>query len=477
MSLPAFPRIQSWRSKLQYLRLRPFDTSSEEGRAAERHRRMALTAAAGFAAKLLSAAISLLTVPLTIGYLGNERYGLWLAVSSLVAMMSFADLGIGNGLLTRIAQADGEGDRRTIRVLISNAFFVLAGIACLLACLTVVSAQLVDWPQVLGVTSAPARNEVRSVVVVLALTFFLSMPFGVAQRVQQGLQSGYAYVLWTMAGSVVTLVALLIATSLHLGLVPLVLALSGAPTLVTIVNFAWYFGFARRDACPRVSDLDHSTAVQLLRTGALFVLLQLAAAFAFLSDNIVVARSLGADSVPDLAVPAKLFALLTLPVQMISAPLWPAYGAALSGGDADWVKRTLERSVRLSVGITAVSCLALIPIGGWLVQFWSKGAVSVGFDVLVPLALWTCFSAWGTAVAALLNGAGRIREQAAAAVVMATVAFALKWVLIGRFGISGVVWATVAAYFLFTFLPVRRVVRDTLRRAAHGSARHPARSS
>ena len=81
------------------VRLRPFSVSTVAGRTNERHRRAALTALAAVLARSLSIATALITVPLTLHYLGTERYGMWMTMSSLVVLLSFADLGIGTGIL------------------------------------------------------------------------------------------------------------------------------------------------------------------------------------------------------------------------------------------------------------------------------------------------------------------------------------------------------------------------------------------
>ena len=39
----------------------------------------------GVANRMVGVAVSLLSVPLTIGYLGSERYGVWTLISSLLA--------------------------------------------------------------------------------------------------------------------------------------------------------------------------------------------------------------------------------------------------------------------------------------------------------------------------------------------------------------------------------------------------------
>jgi hypothetical protein len=87
------------------LRLKPFDTATPEGRSLERYRRGALTTFTSVTARVLTVFTGLIAVRLTVRYLGTERYGLWMTITSVVAMMSFADLGIGNGLLNSISEA------------------------------------------------------------------------------------------------------------------------------------------------------------------------------------------------------------------------------------------------------------------------------------------------------------------------------------------------------------------------------------
>src|SRR5580704_14585226 len=95
---------------LGVIRFRSFDASTPEGRSKERYRRAALTSLATLAAKGVSIGTLLVTVPLTLAYLGKERYGLWMTISSLVAIFGFADLGMGASLKTLLAAADGRND-------------------------------------------------------------------------------------------------------------------------------------------------------------------------------------------------------------------------------------------------------------------------------------------------------------------------------------------------------------------------------
>src|SRR5271163_953685 len=91
-----------------------------------RNRRAALTGGTAVMARAVQVATSLITIPLTVRYLGNERFGLWMAISSVLAMANFADFGIGNGVLNSVADAFGKDDFDRIRGAISSGFAVLS---------------------------------------------------------------------------------------------------------------------------------------------------------------------------------------------------------------------------------------------------------------------------------------------------------------------------------------------------------------
>ena len=65
---------------------------------------------ASFVIKGLNIAIGLILVPLTINYLNPTKYGIWITLSSVIGWFSFFDIGLGNGLRNRFAEAIAVGD-------------------------------------------------------------------------------------------------------------------------------------------------------------------------------------------------------------------------------------------------------------------------------------------------------------------------------------------------------------------------------
>ena len=55
-----------------------------------------------------------------------------MTISSVVAMMGFADLGMGSGLMNAISEADGQDDRLAAERYVSSGFFMLSAVALII---------------------------------------------------------------------------------------------------------------------------------------------------------------------------------------------------------------------------------------------------------------------------------------------------------------------------------------------------------
>jgi O-antigen/teichoic acid export membrane protein len=440
-----------------------FDTSTEEGRSNERHRRIFLTAVASALAKVVSMATMLVSIPLTLHYLGTERFGLWMTISSVIAMLGFADLGIGNGLLNAISEAIGKDDHAAIRRYISSAFVILSGITLVILLAFSLIYSFVPWAHFFNVKSPLAMQESGVAVAVFMLCFALNIPAGIVQRTQMGLQMGFVANLWQMVGSVLGLIAVLLVIHFELGLPWLVGAMAGVPVLVASLNGMLFFGRVRFDIRPDWTLVCREAMKKIARTGFLFLVLQIAVSIAFASDNIVISRVLGAEAVTQYAVPEKLFSIIPILLGMILMPLWPAYGEAMARGDGSWIKKIFVRSLKISITVSSVLALALGVFANDILSIWIGHHVSPPFLLLLGMGIWKIFEGWGIAVAVFLNGANIVRLQASLAILMAVIAVILKIVLTESMGVAGVVWATIIAYGIVTFAPLSFVIPKLLK--------------
>jgi O-antigen/teichoic acid export membrane protein len=436
---------------------------SNEQRSTERYRRAFLTSSSAIAAKVLSVSVSLVTVPLTLNYLGRERYGMWMTISSFVGMLAFVDFGISLGLINRIADANGRNDPRAMRRDISNSFCVAILFASLLLLALALIHSHISWPAVFNVHSANARSEAGPAIKALALCFILGLPLGLVASIQSGLQSGFITNCWNGLANLVSLISVLIAIHFRVGLVPLVLCVSGTPLIAALFNAA-YMGLRFPHLLPRLRDFSRRVALSLLTTGLNFSVLQIAGTIAYLSDNLVIAHYLGAAAVSGYAVPGRLFNVVNVLIGVISVPSWPAYADALARGDGAWIRRTFIRLALSIIGMTTIVSLVLVALCNRILALWVGSQITASLGLLLLFGLRCTISAYLQPVSFLLNGLGLVRVQSAIAVVMSIVNLSLSIYFVKYFGISGVLMGTVVSEILIVVGPQTLIVARSLRK-------------
>lgn len=457
------PSLSSVRDLFTLLREKPSIGMGEAGRARERARRVALTTLSALAVRALGMATSLISVPLSLHYLERERYGLWLSLTSMVAMFGFVDLGLGNGLLNCISRAHGEDDRNAARVAVSSTLTMLSSISLVIGLGFAIAYQFIDWRSFFNLQSAAAQAEAGPAAVVIVVGFLLGLPLGVVQTIRAGYQEAYVNAMWAVGGNLFGLAGLVACAAFKAPLPLLVFAVSGGPLIGTVGNSVQLFFRDRPWLIPSLKSFSKVTALAIFKTGLMFLTLQIAVGLAFNSDNMVIAQQLGSQAVVEYGIAARLFAVVSSLVVAFLSPLWPAYGESIARGDIAWVRATLRRSLWLSAGITGAISLVLVPAGPAILRLWTRSDITVSWVVLAGLATWMVLSSVGNALAMYMNAENRVRFQVVTAVFLTGLALALKYLLVRGFGVEGLAWATVLAYIPTTAIPSYFFMRRSLR--------------
>jgi O-antigen/teichoic acid export membrane protein len=169
-----------------------------------------------------------------------------------------------------------------------------------------------------------------------------------------------------------------------------------------------------------------------------------------------------------------MFSVIAMMSSMLVAPLWPAYGEAISRGDIQWVRHTLRRSLLTVLGATSAAAFALLLLSRSLIHLWVGSRIHPPLFLLIGLAIWTVIGCCGDALAMFLNGGEVIRFQVIVASIFGIGCLATKVSFVHFFGIVGVPWATIAAYVLLNALPCWLYVPAIVRRLEHKDTGDPA---
>ena len=414
----------------------------------ERNRRLTSGILTSFVSRGIAAVVPLVMIPITLNYLGTQLYGLWMAVAALTGMAAFADLGLGNGLMTKLAPCYSNGDVLAARRYISNAYAMVASLAATIVLILWAFSGLIPWISLFNVHDPGVAPHTTGIALICISAFLVNVPLSLVLRVQYAYQRVGQANIWQASGNLWPIPLVIGAVQLRLSPELVVMAVVVGPLLSNLLNSLWLFGRQSTEIAPRLRYVHRDAARQLLGLGGRFLLLTIVMSLAMNADNLVIAHVLGLASVTTFSVPARLFAQLGLLVSMVNLPLWPANGEALARGDTDWVRRITARMTLASALTVAMPGLALVLAGDRFLSVW------LGTDVGASRVLMAGLAAWWVMLAAISprfmvqNSAGVVMPQLLGWSLYLLLSIPLKLWAAASFGVDAVPLVGVAVYAL-----------------------------
>jgi len=427
--------------------------SQPAGDSQRRYVRIARAVFTALAGKGIALVVSFISVPLTIGYLGVERYGVWMTISALLAWLTIADLGLGNGLTNALAEAYAKERSDLAQIYVATTFWLLVVVALLFSGLIAACWSWIDWSVLFNVQSDQARAETSPAIALAIGITLLNLPLSVVAKIYGAYQERATANYWLAVGNIVSLFALIAVTRTEGGLVWLVAAFSGALLVVTAISAVWLFGWHKPWLRPNISAVRRNNVRDILGTGGMFFVVQLAALLVFQTDNLIIAHYLGASQVTPYNVAWRLFSYTTLLQIIIFPALWPAYTEAFARKDTAWIFRTFRMNIFFSTLFTMILVLPLIFYGEFFIEIWAGKAAVPSFALLVWMGAWSLICVSMNAVACVLNASGHLQGQMIYGLIAAIINVILSIFLVVPFGITGVIAATVIVYLVCNVIP------------------------
>jgi O-antigen/teichoic acid export membrane protein len=430
---------------LHYLRFNAFDVSTEDGRAAERYRLAAWTILANAASKGAAMAVMVLSVSLTIPYLGAQRFGIWMTIASFAGMLTFLGLGVGNALTNHVASCASRSDAALLRRAISGGLGLLLMIGLVVGAGLWLLAGWLPWAKFIKVDDALLLLEAQSAAKLFALLFGLNLFTTGIQSVFAGLQRSFEVYLVVALGSLASLGALWWAAQAQAGLSLLLAATLGIQSL-SILLLLGVLVRRKLFALAEISSAVRQETPGLIRIGGLFFVLQVGTMIGWGADTLIISSALGPAAVAVYSIAQRLFQFVTQPLAMMNSPLWGAYADAHSKGDVAFIRRTFKASMLMTLGVSLSGAAFLFFSSEWLLHYWTGGNVLVPSLLLGLMALWTVLECCGAAFAMFLNGVQVVRPQVIVVSVFCILVLPLKIWGVNSLGLIAIPLVTILVY-------------------------------
>ncbi len=403
-----------------------------------------------FLVKGASIPVSLLLVPLTLGYINPVQYGVWLTISAIVGWMNFFDIGLGNGLKNKLAHALAMNQEEEMNKYVSTTYAAMSIIALVFFIAVSAASFFFDWNKFLNIPSS-VPYSVRPVIIVVLLCCSIQFVMQLLNTLLTATHQPSKSSVIAFIGQLATLVIIFVLTKTVPGnLMILVLVLAGTPIVVIFIAGLYLFRTDLKMLRPNLKNVDFRFAKSLINTGGIFFFIQMGALILFQTDTIIITRILGPESVTVFSVSYKLFSILMMAFSIIITPFWSAFTDAFAKKDFEWIKLNIRKMRQLWL-VLSMGALGLYFVSDFLFKFWIGKAVIVPLSLSLGMAFYVMAYMWQTLHVYLLNGVGKVRLQLYLVIASSMANIPLAIFLGKKFGLVGIVSVNT---FLFTIMGI-----------------------
>jgi O-antigen/teichoic acid export membrane protein len=435
--------------------------SQELLRSRDRNKKVTHAFNASIVSKIISMGAGLISVPIAYKALGQEQFSLWMTITSIIAAMQFADLGIGNSLLNIVVIANARDDRLSARRAVTSSVGLLTLLCIFLLVFFICFYPFLNWTKIYNVSTRSIAMEAGLATAIMVLCLALNLPILTAQRVQMAYQDGLKANVWISIGSLFALAGIVTCGQMKANLVTFTFAALGGPCLAAILCWIYEFLIDRPWLFPNAQYFDFSTGRRLIKNGGLWSLFLLMGFIGTGLDNLIISHFFNHDAVAKYSVMSKLLAGL-LVAQMLSAPLWPAFAEAIERGDLFWAQQTFRRSILICAAFGLLGAGIIVFMSHWVIELWVGVELAPDPVMVSGFALWCFVTNLFAGISAMMANHHLLPSLILLTTIATIISFILKILVAPSLGSDFIIWGTVIGYGLVC-LPGIRIIHNLIK--------------
>lgn len=319
--------------------------------------------------KIVGLLTSLVIVPITINYLNNEVYGIWMTITSILYWITTFDIGLGNGMRNYLAEALATNDTKLGKKYISTTMLLLSLIALSMAIVLLYPLITINFNSFFN-TNAIAGNELRMAVVIAVGFTLMNFVLKNIGMIFVAMQKYAINDLLSISGNVIALILIYILTKVTTGNLVLVVLAYTMTSCVAFLLAAIPLFWKHPELKPSLRFFDKSLGKKIVGKGFGFFVIQISSCLViFGAANFFITQSCGPAAVTTYNIAYKFFNLLVIAYTIILAPMWNAYTDAYVKGDMQWIKATFNKALKFWV-LSICGGLGMLLICNLFYKLW-----------------------------------------------------------------------------------------------------------
>ncbi len=360
---------------------------------------------------------SFLIVPIALGYLNAENYGVWLTISSFIGLFSFLDIGLGNGLRNKFSEAKTLGNTIEAQAFVSTAYITLSIISILLLVLFIGVNYFIKWEAIFN-TSTSIVKELNILMPALLSLFSLRLVLKLIVSIYQADQYHSIQVKIHFFTQLIVLVLVWILSQidksslLYFGLI-----VSVVPVLLLALANLLAFNSTYKKFKPSIRLFKKEYLHEVAGLGFKFFVIQISALILFSTDNFIITHLFSPKEVVPYNIAYKYFSIVMIGYTAIITPYWSAFTEAYTDNDFDWIKNAVNTIQKIWFIIPVILILMVLS-SNWVYDMWVGQEIHIPIKLSISMALFVLVLTFNMIYVSFINGVGKIKLQLIASLIV-----------------------------------------------------------
>lgn len=220
--------------------------------------------------KGVSIAVTFFLVPITLGYVSDELYGIWLILSSLLMMVQYFDIGFTLGLKNKLAEAIAKNDIQRGKELVSTTYMMMIIIFIPLCIILEIITPFIPWARFFN-TSEIYNSAIVSALQIMFVCICLQMIVNSLVSVLSAYQKTAMAALFPVLGNLLSLIVIYFLSKFTTpSLAKLAFAISTMPVIVITIASLYLYNTTYKNISPSFKSIKFNLVKDLFNLGAKF---------------------------------------------------------------------------------------------------------------------------------------------------------------------------------------------------------------
>lgn len=353
--------------------------------------------------------ISIFYVPLALGFLEQEKYGIWVALSTIVNWVRLLDIGMGNGMRNKVAESIALKNHDQGRIHISTTYAFLGMVFISFLVLFFLFNPYLNWQEILNTSSISAEELTRltSIAVTFIVLGFIFQPVTLVYASHGDTATGGVL---QLVISLLTLFLIWLATQFAEkgDIIIMAWIVTGVPILVYILFSIYTYLKKYKHLRPSIRYVRFRESRHLISLSGQFFIVQITAAILFSSIPFVITQLFSPKEVATFNIATSIFNLPPMLMAIITAPGHSLVTQSYAKRDFDWMKQLLKNQLIVSAGLVLLTCLMII-VSPTIYKLWLGDKITIPFGLSVAVGVYAIIHVLNAPFSTFINAIGKLR--------------------------------------------------------------------